>query len=121
MKFFTLENKFCQSQKDLSKTLADLEQEKKLKKDHIMLNKELTTNIVKLITDKASLEVENINWKKEKNRIEIRNEEMKKGYEEQEILLKKAQDSLRELIEDDYQRRLRKRRRKGWSKLKFWQ
>ncbi len=73
--------------------------------------------MAKLKAENKNLEAENIQLTM---KIEIRNKKIEKEYQEQEILLRKAQNSLKEMVEDDYQRRLRKRQRRGWRKLKFW-
>ena len=120
MKYFSLENKLSKLQETQSKTLADFAEEKKLKEEESILNNELASNMASLMIEKANLAAENMNLTMEKNQIEIRNKEIEKVYQEQEILLQKAQNSLREMMEEDHQRRLRKRRRRGWRKLKFW-
>ncbi len=112
--------KIATIEEDNAQLRLTLTNEKMLREEGTVLNGKLAEEVSKMIVEKGVVVESNRKTKEKKNRLKIAYEQMEDKIKEQERILEKAQDYARELEEDDHARRLRKKNKKGWGRVKFW-
>ena len=112
--------KIAAIEEDNAQLRLTLTNEKLLREEETVLNRKLAEEVSKIIVEKSVVVESNRKTKEKKNRLKIAYEQMEDKIKEQERILEKAQDYARELEEDAHVRRLRKKNKKGWRRVKFW-
>ncbi len=112
--------KIAAIEKDIAQLRLTLTNEKILREEETVLNRKLAEEVSKMIVEKGVVLESNRKMKEKKNRLKIAYEQMEDRIKEQERILEKAQDYARELEEGEHARRLRKKNKKGWGRVKFW-
>ncbi len=99
---------------------AELTEEKKFGEEEAVMKRQLAWELSRITVEKCLIKESKRKIEQKKNQLGIAYEEIKQKMNQQEKILMTAQDYARELVEDDYTRRLKKMNKKGWGRVKFW-
>ncbi len=107
-------------QRENARIRDELANEKKFGEEETNMKEQLAWEISRTIVEKCIIMESKRKMEQKKNQLGIAYEEIKQKMNQQEKILMMAQDYAREMEEDDYTRRLKKKNKKGWRRVQFW-